>query len=49
MNTSTTVAQYTPMQTANTEMYAVYAQNDFRITPKLSVNLNLRYEYKNKF
>jgi hypothetical protein len=49
MNASATVAQYTPMQTANTEMYAVYVQDDFRITPKLSVNLGLRYEYEGGF
>ncbi len=30
-------------------MYAVYVQDDFQITPKLTLNLGLRYEYEGGF
>jgi hypothetical protein len=39
-------AQYVPMQTSDTEMYALYVQDDFRIHEKVTLNLGLRWEYE---
>jgi hypothetical protein len=47
MDTGTSsTAQFTPLQVANTEMYALYFQDDFKVSKKVTINLGLRYEYE---
>ena len=43
---NTSSAEYVPMQTSDTEMYALYVQDDFRIHEKVTLNLGLRWEYE---
>lgn len=45
-NNNVSNTRYTPPQTANTEMYGFYIQDDFRVSNKLTLNLGLRYEYQ---
>ena len=39
-------AQYVPMQRSDTEMYALYVQDDFRVRDKVTLNLGVRWEYE---
>jgi hypothetical protein len=46
INPSSSNVRYTVLQSANTEMYGFYFQDDYKVSQKLSLNLGLRYEYE---
>lgn len=42
---SSSYAQYRDWQNVNSHYYAAYIQDDWRLTPRLTLNLGLRWEY----